>query len=95
MKPQSGAGVLARIGAVSPYFPEEEGSWALIGYKGSNTVNWIKQGYKNKGQGPTVLAATIPLSSAPPPPKSITTLSKCNKSRHQTDGHYHSLIIPN
>ena len=52
---------LNSIGAVPPFLPSENGSWAFVGYKGNYAVDWIKQETKLKGSGPSNVASVIPL----------------------------------
>ncbi|KAK3696530.1 hypothetical protein QZH41_004877 [Actinostola sp. cb2023] len=54
-------GALRSIYAADPIIPSYRGSWALIGYKGSPRPSWIRQAYNQKGLGPTVISASIPL----------------------------------
>lgn len=59
---------LRSIGAIDPVYPFREGSWAFIGYKGKEKVNWVMQTFKTAGNGPSIVNARIPLTDIKPMP---------------------------
>ena len=52
---------LREFGAVPPYLPAKEGSWAFVGYKGKEKVNWITQECREKGNGPSEVLVNVPI----------------------------------
>ena len=62
-----GANSLRQVGAVDPVLPLSEESWALIGYKGDKTMDWIKQMSRAKGMGPSKIVAKIQMQEEKKP----------------------------
>ncbi len=54
-----GKAALRNIGVKQPFYPVAKGSWAFIGYKGDEKVDWIQQQTRKAGQGPAKVSARI------------------------------------
>ena len=52
---------LEKIGGKKPFQREFRGSFGMIGYKGTEQVNWIEQKMSSPRAGPTELKKTITL----------------------------------
>ena len=73
---------LQKLGAIPPYLPGIEGSWAFIGYKGTRRVNWVQQISNKKGSGPSKISAIIPLitDDRTTKVKKVKSLGRCTLS---------------
>ena len=58
---------LKRVGAVDPVDPGYRGSFALVGHAEAalaNRPSWITQQSASRGQGPSEISITIPLTQS-------------------------------
>ena len=57
---------LKRLGVKEPILKPFRGSFAFIGYAGTNKPSWIAQEQEARYQGPSIIHLRIPLQQGPP-----------------------------